>query len=223
MNPQLQPNSRTKDLHWVPNWLPQLEVVGKYQIPQMQHTNAPNFEEVRAFTRASEISRPEKFALHGWVDDFKLEPLRNNPGRYIKRFSAYAAVITPDFSVLSEMPPQERIRAVWNSRAIGRYFQSRGLTVIPTVRWATMSDLIFSLEGLPKHSTIAISSQGLLRDRGLKRVFINGIGTVIDQLELENLVFYGPTCQEIETTLESVPNVHWFGTDISRVFDERKH
>lgn len=211
--------SQPKDLHWVPSWLPSVEVVGESQFPRIYPVELPEMSRIEAFTRLRADALSPKTAIHGWVDDYKLVPVRQTPGRYLTKFANYAAVVTPDFSLLRGMPRHERIKAVWDSRAVGAFFQSRGLTVIPNIRWATMSDLDFVLEGLPRNSAVAVSTQGLLRDSISRQIFVGGLSTVIQELRPENLIVYGQIPAEVADVTTSCPHLLTFPTNIHDVFN----
>lgn len=203
--------------------MPIVETIGEPQFPRIEATDLPVITQVRAFTRVTESDQKFSTAIHGWVDDYKLESIRRTPGRYATKFAKYAAVITPDFSLLRGMPRHERVKATWDSRAVGAFFQSRGLTVIPNVRWSTLSDLDFVLEGLPRCSSVAVSVQGLIHDVTSRQIFVGGLSTVIQELTPENLIVYGQIPAEATEIVDSCPQVLMFPTDIREVFRREVH
>jgi hypothetical protein len=148
-------------------------------------------------------------------------PLADDPGRYVTLFSEFLAIVTPDFSMTIGMPVQDRIRSAWMGRAIGAYFQSRGLHVVPNVRWATLDDLDVVVDGLPCQGIIALSSQGLLRDQTLFSTFQSGIPVVLERLQPRQVVFYGTMRPAVHEMLSPMAEIFQFPTDIRRVFDER--
>ena len=159
--------------------------------------------------------------IHGFEDDKALMPIFASPKNYILQYSAYSATIAPDFSIRTEMPLQDRIRSVWNSRAVGAYFQTRGLNVLPVVRWAEMSDFDFVLDGLLTGGAIAISSQSVVRDKELQKTFEEGCEVITSTLRPQQIIFYGNMTGTVGTTLIQSSLVWQFNTDIARVHQER--
>lgn len=43
-------------------------------------------------------------AVHFYIDDYKFECIWNRPERYLRRLSQYRFVLTPDFSLYTNMP-----------------------------------------------------------------------------------------------------------------------
>lgn len=81
--------------------------------------------------------------VHFFIDDYKFERLWNNTDRYIERLSQYKTVMTPDFSMYSDMPLSMQIYNTFRNRWCGAYWQSNGITVIPTVNWSTEKSFEF--------------------------------------------------------------------------------
>ena len=93
-------------------------------------------------------------AVHFFLDDYRFEAAWNNPPATLDRLAPAEAVLSPDFSLWSEMPFAVRLWNVYRSRWLGAYWQSRGLRVIPTVEWtAPFEEWMFA--GLPKGSVLA--------------------------------------------------------------------
>lgn len=98
-------------------------------------------------------------------------------------------VLTPDFSIWSDMPKALKVYNVYRNRWLGALWQNMGVKVIPTISWThPLED--FCLDGIPKNSTIAISSVGVKREH--EKYFIEGIKAICDKLEPANIICYGP-------------------------------
>jgi len=207
---------------WTPKWLPSCSFEGEDQFPLLEPSRlscAPT--EMVSFARTSEARFPSSTAIHGYLDDYRLNVLLTNPKRWLLEFAKYLAVVTPDFSVKYGMPPHERTLSTWMSRAVGVYYQHHGLHVIPNVRWAQPSDLPRLLIGIPKNSTISMSTQSICDDVHLKRIFLDGLPSVIDFLKPETVLIYGNIPIEALRTLDTCPNVRQFMTDMHRVHKSR--
>lgn len=199
-----------------------MDVVGVYQLPTLRATvleGAPS--EMWSFSRRSHAKNARTSLVHGYLEDPVLMGLANNPARQLAAFADFLAVVTPDFSMTLGMPLHDRVRSAWMGRAVGAFFQSRGLPVIPNIRWAEMSDLDVVLDGLPCQGTIALSSQGLLRDKKLYSTFQQGVSLVLERLAPCAVVFYGTMSPLLHEMISSMTKLHQFPTDIRRVYDER--
>lgn len=213
-----RPKSKYKS-PWSPPWLNAVEVIGPYQIPVLQRClirKTPAL--MTAFTRPARQEVRVESLVHGYVSDQKLARLAQNPTRYINQFSEYMATIAPDFSLLAGMALHERILSIWLSRAVAAHFQSRGLRVIPTLRWSDFDDLELTLTGLPTDSTIAFSSQGIARDNGLMDIVRRGLPDVLEELKPSRFIAYGDLPRDIYDTVSKVAQTNVFPTDISRTF-----
>ena len=212
-------HTNTKQSPWKPDWFQQTDVFGPYQIPILKPTTLPNCPEAMAsFCRQPPLIRRQRTLLHGFVDDPKLLPLLKAPKKFLEQFATYFAVTTPDFSICTEMPLQDRIRSTWSSRAIGAYFQQHGLQVVPNIRWAHLSDLEYILDGLSTGGTIVLSTQGLLREQSLRKTFKAGAEIVLHQLEPEQVIIYGQLPHTTHQNFSHHTEIWRFSTDISRIY-----
>ena len=92
-------------------------------------------------TRANDNETNKKKGVHFFVDDYRFSGIYNNPDRTLERYSQYAFLLTPDFSTYSDMDLWRQLESVAKNRWVGAYWQSKGLTVIPTVSWGTRTKL----------------------------------------------------------------------------------
>ena len=95
-----------------------------------------------------------------------------NPEKYIDEFRQFQAVISPDFSMYRDEPFTFQMMSLFNSRALGSYYQRRGVNIIPNIRWGSESTYtnsacheIPAFIGVEKHSIVAVGSYGCLKDR----------------------------------------------------------
>jgi hypothetical protein len=130
-------------------------------------------------------------ACHFFIDDYQFERLWVSPAAYIGALRPYKCVFTPDFSLYMDMPD---VMQAWNryrSQALGRYWVEQGLTVVPTLSWAQPSSYKFCFAGVPKHSTVAVSTVGVLRDASASRVWRQGMRRALKVLEPSRVLLYG--------------------------------
>ena len=96
--------------------------------------------------------------VHFFLYDYKFERVWKQPEQAIERLRPYRAVLSPDFSMYLEMNPVIQLYNVFRNRWCGAYLAGKGLRVIPTVSWGDESTFDFCFEGIPKGSTVAVST-----------------------------------------------------------------
>lgn len=129
--------------------------------------------------------------LHFFIDDYQFERLWNSPERYLDLLKVFESVLTPDFSCYMDMPlPMQR----WNEyrrRALGNWWQRNGLKVIPTLSWSVPESYGFCFDGLPRRSTVAVSTVGVKNDKEASAVWRDGMAEAMRRLEPRRVLLYG--------------------------------
>ncbi|MDO4575902.1 MAG: DUF4417 domain-containing protein [Planctomycetia bacterium] len=133
--------------------------------------------------------------VHFFLDDYQFERVWNRPERYAQMLDGFACVTTPDFSMYSDMP---QVMQMWNhyrKQLIGQFWQNRGLTVVPTLNWSSQRSFQFCFDGIPKHSTVAVSSVGCCKNPTVREKWIQGMNMAVQVLQPRNILFYGDTIE----------------------------
>ena len=65
-------------------------------------------------------------AVHFYMDDYKFECVWNQPERYLRKLSQYRFVLTPDFSLYTNMPLAMQIWNVFRGQWCGAFWQANG-------------------------------------------------------------------------------------------------
>ena len=102
--------------------------------------------------------------LHFCIDDYKFERVWNEPEKYLPALKEFECVIMPDFSVYWDMPIPMRKWNVFRARALGNWWTRQGITVVPNVTWSDKPSLEYCIDGIPKHSTVFMSTLGIEKD-----------------------------------------------------------
>ena len=129
--------------------------------------------------------------VHFYLDDYRFERVWKHTEAYLGQLGRFSSVLTPDFSVYTDMPKQLQIRNTYRNRKVGRIFQDAGISVIPTVSWSDENSFEFCFNGLPSHSVVSVSSVGVMRDKGALRLFKMGYSEMLKRLEPSAVLFYG--------------------------------
>ena len=170
----------------------QFEGDGEYDIPMLLPTYIDNLADIplQGFNYALKEKRPENVGVHFFLHDYQFERVWNYPDRYTEVLSRFAFVLSPDFSPYADMPRALKIYNVYRNRWCARYWQEYGINVIPTITWSDDDSLRYCLDGIPKHSTIAISTMGEGRWANWTSLRTHW-NYVINTLEPDTVLLYG--------------------------------
>ena len=151
---------------------------GAFEIPMMLPTHIDDIESIplQGFNYALKEKNPENIGVHFFLHDYQFERVWNYPDRYLPILDRFKFVLSPDFSPYSNMPRALKIYNVYRNRWCGS--------------WSDADSLQYCLDGIPKHSTIAISTMG--EGRWAKwQSLRNNWDFVIDTLQPEQILLYG--------------------------------
>lgn len=170
----------------------QFDSSNKWGIPDMLPVHIDNLENVplQGFNFALKEKHPERIGCHFFLHDYQFERVWNYPDRYIPVLQKFQFVLSPDFSPYADMPEALKVYNVYRNRWCGRYWQDFDIKVIPTITWGGDSSLEYCLQGVPKHSTIAISTMNEGRWAKWQSLRRNW-NRIVDTLEPETILLYG--------------------------------
>ena len=130
-------------------------------------------------------------ACHFFIDDYQFERVWTTPGAYLECLRGYDCVLTPDFSLYMDMPAPMQAWNRYRSQALGVYWQHEGLQVVPTLSWAQPESYAFCFDGIPRRSTVAVSTVGAARDKDARAVWFDGMREAMRRLEPSRVLLYG--------------------------------
>lgn len=152
-------------------------------------------------TRANDNETNKKKGVHFFVDDYRFSGIYNNPDRTLERYSQYAFLLTPDFSTYSDMDLWRQLESVAKNRWVGAYWQSKGLTVIPTVSWGLAQSYEFCFEGIEQHAMVAVGTIGCKHD---KFHFLRGYNEMLERISPSQIICFGTPFEEMEGNIISI-------------------
>ena len=205
------------DLFKIEDWIPTVERVGAQEFPKIHRPiveQLPN--SITAFDKRNQVKSKSSTFLHFFVSDHKLRRLVNNPRRYVVPFADFGGLLGPDFSLYRDMPRFQRELHTFVNRALTAFFQTRGLTVIPSVRWATPQDFDFCFLGLPEDSTLAVSAHGCSRSGEDQYFFREGLKELVLELKPQRLIVHGPAPARIFNVVPSDVQMIRYPSDFER-------
>lgn len=167
------------------------ELVGKYQVPQLQPINV-RLAGLRPvpINLAGKEKNPRECVLHCFVDDVKFEGIWKDPLKQVETLSYYAYVCPCDFSFYYTMPTALQIYQIYRMRAIHHFLTCCGVKCIPVVTWSDESSFDFCFDGLPMESTLAISTNGCHTIRA-KEYYKRGFVEMCERLKPTQVLVVG--------------------------------
>ena len=154
------------------------------------------------------VESAAKKTVHFFIDDYKFDEVWNNPDQYVVKLAEYFQVLTPDFSLYTNMPTPLQLMSVFKSRWCGAFWQRNGLRVIPTVNWGKPSSFAFCFDGIEEGAVVAVSTVGT---SDFREEFMEGYRAMCEQIHPETVVNYGTVYDEMLelAPVVDVPYIHW--------------
>lgn len=165
------------------------KVTGMFEMPILDPINYTP-KELLGFNYAMS-SKLDDCGIHFFLDDYQFERVWNRLEFYTNILKRFDCVFTPDFSLYTDMPLPLMIYNVYRSRLIGQYMQKQGIKVIPTISWADRLSYQFCFDGLPKYSTVAVSTVGVIKDKNARRLWSEGFTEMLERVEPAEVLLYG--------------------------------
>lgn len=133
--------------------------------------------------------------VHFFIDDYRFEVLYNHPEKVLGKLRKYRFVLTPDYSLYSDMDPWRQIESIGKSRWVGAYWQKNGLTVVPTISWGQPSTFRFCFDSVEKNSAVAV---GMIGCKHEKISFLKGYQAMLEIIQPSAIICFGKPFAEME-------------------------
>ena len=147
--------------------------------------------------------------VHFYEHDKNFATVLTAAKEHLDCLKKFQGVISPDCSLYRDMPLVLQIANTYMNRAIGHYLQSKGLYVIPNIRWGdersyTTIELPekFAFLGVPKHSIVSIGTYGCIKSKENKIYFAEGLEAMLEELEPKVVLVYGGMPDSIFTKVK---------------------
>ena len=136
---------------------------------------------------------------HCFVGDEQFERYWHNFYKYVPYIRSAKGLISTDFSIYRDIPEETQIRNCYRNRVLTYAMQKINPNVIPTAGFGGENTWNWCFDGLPKHSTFAITTNGVLSDPEACRLFIGGVDTLVQTREPYALVVCGNYPEWLDT------------------------
>lgn len=141
----------------------------------------------------------DRTILNFYTSDSRFENWWADPAKYTAKMlnAGVAGAVSHDFSILAGLPRLLHLFNVYRSRWLSRYMQEAGIKIIPSITFADISTLDFSLAGIPVGApVVSIQMQTVddaKKDDGALHVRLRCIEQAIEYLQPDQLLVYGNT------------------------------
>lgn len=158
---------------------------------------------------------------HFYLDDYRFETTWNKPNAALVHLRRYWAVMSPDFSLYPQWPTVVNQWNTYRSRWLGRWWQSQGLRVIPTVNWADTASHAYCFDGIQPGQVVTIGVPDTRRPHVVERYRI-GAHVMCERLQPSLVIVYGSSPVEIDApVLEVAPDWHRLRGVSRKVYGKR--
>ena len=180
-----------------------LKSVGKYNIPiiRKQKINVEDMELLSYCDAKTNDEANRHKTLHFFTYDWKFEKVYEQPDEEIEKLKQYKCVLSPDFSLFTNMPLALQIYSAFKNRWCGAYWQSKGINVIPTVSWGDENTFDFCFDGIEKGSIVAVCTY---YRENCEEDFMLGYNEMIKRIEPSLVICYD------EPFKTMTGNIKWF-------------
>ena len=162
-------------------------------------------------------SKNKNAGIHFYIDDYQFERIWTSPEKYLNILKEYECILSPDFSLYTDMQMPMKIWNIYRSRLIGSYYQNNGIKVIPTISWAEKETFSFCFQGIPKNSIVSVSTIGVKRDKDAMKIWREGMDEMIKQIEPSVILIYGG---EVEYDYQNIETIY-FNNKVTEKMKER--
>lgn len=189
---------------------------GKYDFPviKKQNIDVDKIEFLSYVDTKIEEKENRHKTIHFFTYDWKFEKVYDEAEKEVEKLGQYFAVLSPDFSIFTNMPLALQIESVFKNRWCGAYWQSQGLKVIPTVSWGDKRTFDFCFDGIEEGSVVCVCTY---YRENCEEEFMLGYNEMLKRIKPSLVLCYdepfksmtGNIKEFLPTTYEWTKNLNW--------------
>lgn len=188
---------------------------GKYEFPIIKKQDI-DVSKIKflSFTSAkiNDFENKDK-TIHFFTYDWLFENVYKKAGEEIEKLSQYYALLSPDFSLFTNMPLALQIESVFKNRWCGAYWQSKGLKVIPTVSWGDERSFHFCFDGIEEGSIVAVCTY---YRENCEEEFMLGYNEMMKRIKPSLVICYDEPFESMKGNIvEFLPTTYEWTKDLS--------
>lgn len=161
---------------------------GRYGMPTLESVDVKP-KKLVPFNYCKTEKHPSGF-VHFCIDDYQFERVWNQPKQYLDLLSRFDGLIAPDFSIYLDMPVPLKMWNIYRSRALANWWTREGMTVVPNLTWSDADSYGYCFEGIPRSSTVFMSTVGVQDDEYLPALE-DGLSHALAACEPSRILLYG--------------------------------
>lgn len=184
----------TRAFENITKWLPaSFEVDGAYDTPIILPVDdVPEVDRVVRFCDAKRERLDDRTLVHFYTQDYQFERIWTHIDAYIPMMQRAGVMLSPDFSLFTDLPRAMQIYNHYRKHYIARYYQRNGVCVIPSIGWSDRESVAWCFGGEPEHAIVSVSSIGCMRHgEDVRKLFMYGYDAMLERLAPEAILFFG--------------------------------
>jgi len=167
----------------------------KYEFPIL---NRVHFKPKKAMPFHEAMNAKDKNDwIHFYIDDHRFECIWTNPKLYLNFLKRLGGVITPDYSLYRDLPLAMQMWNTYRNRVLAYWLQSNGVNIIPNISWSDERTYGFAFEGIAQGGTVAVSTNGGIKNPVDRYYFKQGLDEMIRVLKPETVICYSQCPDDI--------------------------
>lgn len=168
------------------------DIRGHFDIPAAHGTEElPVLEWVDFSSARSMPGNNSGKGIMFYLDDYRFSSVWNQPQKYISLLKRFGAVMSPDFSMYTDMPLAIQLYNHYRRMWCSAYWEAHGIKVIPCICWSDERSFDFCFDGQPHSSIVSVSTVGTQRYAQSKENFRRGYEKMIKTLTPKKVLVYG--------------------------------
>lgn len=177
--------------------------IGQYSIPEIEPVDYDKCDWI-PFNFAKTCKNKEELGVHFFIDDYQFVRLWNNPPLYFPILSKFKYIMSPDFSLFTDMPVAMQIYNHYRKHWIAKYYENFGIKIIPTISWSDENSYSWCFDGEPRNSVVAISTVGIMKRKESQELFFKGYSKMKEILNPSKILCYGKIPDQIKNEVEYI-------------------
>ncbi len=186
---------------------------GKYDMPiikkqeiDIESISLINFSNIK-YNDTNNLNKTVQFFTH----DYRFDYVYSHPKLAVEKLKQYYCLLSPDYSLYTDMPLAIQIKNTFKNRWCGAYWQSLGLNVIPTIEWSDERSFDFCFDGVEKGSIVAVSTYGKQK---IEEEFMKGYNEMLKRIKPCAIICYEKPFPKMKGKLKVFPYNHNEGRDL---------
>ena len=180
----------------------EFKTVGNYQIPLIRKQDIDlDTISLISFSDTKQDDKENAYkTVHFFTYDWLFDKVYENAADLAEKLRQYYALLSPDFSMFTDMPKALQINSVFKNRWCGAYWQSLGLRVIPTISWGDESSFDFCFDGVEEGATVAVCTY---YRENCEEEFMLGYNRMLEVIKPQSVICYDEPFPSMKGNIKS--------------------